>query len=145
MPSKTEPPPVLDLLKLDQSQWAYYLDLIESRQKVVGAASERRRHQRHAYLEFTQLGLVVDNGPRDRKMFLVRTFDLSASGVGLLHGRFIQAGQRVHVMMLHRHDGRVLVSGTTRRCELLEGHVHAVGVEFDEPIDPADFILMGFA
>lgn len=142
MPAPSPSIPVMDVLNLDQAEWAYYLDLIEQREQQEDPGRSTRRHERHAYLEFSQLGLVIDLNRKERQMFLVRTYDLSHSGVGLLHGRYVPVDTTVHVMMLHRTDGRVVVSGTIRRCELIEGHVHALGVEFNEPVEPGDYLLI---
>lgn len=64
--------------------------------------------------------------------FEVIPFDLSEGGVGLFHGRFEYPNTPCSVE-LEATDGELFkVEGVVRRCEMLRGRVHEVGIEFRE-------------
>jgi len=82
---------------------------------------------------------VLDKA-NNRTNFVVQPRDLSASGIGVLHGAFIHPGTRC-LVGLRRLDGTVAtIPGKIVRCRHIRNRLHELGVQFDERVSPADFI-----
>lgn len=66
--------------------------------------------------------------------------DLSATGIGLLHSHFIYPGSVCSVTLTDKMSVQTSISGKIMRCQHFSGVVHEVGVQFDQDIDPRQFI-----
>ncbi len=91
---------------------------------------------RYAEATFTHPG-----GTRARCVVSPRS--ISAGGIGVLHGGFVYLGSPC-VVHLRSLDGRAVdCPGRVVRCSHLSRHVHALGVKFDERLDPRHFVRLG--
>lgn len=91
---------------------------------------------RYAEATFTHPG-----GTRARCVVSPRS--ISAGGIGVLHGGFVYLGSPC-VVHLRSLDGRdVDCPGQVVRCSHISRHVHALGVKFEERIDPRRFVRLG--
>ena len=72
--------------------------------------------------------------------YTVPTRNLSAGGMAFLNGGFVYTGTRCHVQLLNRRAAQISVEGTVVRCRHLTGNIHEIGIQFDSPINPAEFI-----
>ena len=71
---------------------------------------------------------------------LTRTHNISAGGLGFLHGRFIYPDSRCICWLRHAAHGLMQLSGTIRWCKLITGRAHMSGVEFDNEIEISPFL-----
>ena len=95
-----------------------------------------RRHPRKPVSNNATGGLDVTNRDGSTRAFLVRPFDISLGGVGLLHGGYIHVGTIVSVIM-PMGDGELLrMPGKVARCELIRNRIHLIGVQFERELDP---------
>ncbi|MEM9082589.1 MAG: PilZ domain-containing protein, partial [Planctomycetota bacterium] len=62
-------------------------------------------------------------------------FDLSRGGIGLFHGRFEYPNTPCSVELRTEDGEGVKVEGVIRRCEMIRGRVHELGVQFKEDVD----------
>lgn len=82
-------------------------------------------------------GLEIASSSDGDRVFLVRPYDISPGGVGLLHGAYLHPGTQVKVVLSLR-DLRVMrIAGRVVRCDHLHQRVHSVGIAFAQPLDPA--------
>jgi hypothetical protein len=94
----------------------------------------------HARLPFDPVVVSLHRAEDGASMHMVSTRDLSAGGIGFRFTRAVPAGTRVDVTLV-RFDGvDVKIPGAVVHCSEMEDGWHAVGVQFDEPIDPEDYV-----
>lgn len=65
--------------------------------------------------------------------------NLSAGGMSLLHSAFVYPNTKVLVRLPGVSAGFVDVRGKVARCLHVQGRVHEVGVQFDEPVEMRSF------
>jgi hypothetical protein len=75
-----------------------------------------------------------------RKAYLVFARDLSSQGVSVLHGVFVAPNTRCLLTIRTLDKEPMQLPGLIRRCRLVGGRVHELGVKFDQPIDPRSFL-----
>lgn len=71
--------------------------------------------------------------------YLVPTRNISATGLGFLHGSFVYPGAKCLIQLTTMHGTWHNVPATIIRCNYITGRIHEVGVRFLETIDPAEF------
>lgn len=103
-------------------------------------ADERRSHTRHPAPPGFRVLVRFDTGSAASLAVLVPVSDMSAGGIGLLHSSYICPGARCVVSMLSVDREAIAVRGQVTHCEFIAGRTHIVGVMFDSPVEPADFI-----
>ena len=131
----------VDSLRLTDSEWlAYVAELDRESARHIDASTERR-HERVAYRNVVHLLATLHNQDGRTQKFMVRTHDLSESGMGFLHGSFIYPQSRIQLVLHHRMHGQSYHDGIVRRCEHFKRHIHRIGVEFDKPITLEDYLL----
>lgn len=131
--SSSDTPPI-DSLRMTDEQWLALADRLDGEAAAHHGRESGRRHERVAYRNIVRLAIAVEHPSGDRQRYLVRTHDLSASGIGFFHGAYMHVGTRVILLMTHRESGAQCVVGVVRRCAHVSQHIHKVGVEFNEQI-----------
>jgi FixJ family two-component response regulator len=66
--------------------------------------------------------------------------NLSSGGIGLLHNSYVYPDTMCTVWLPHPKKRTVAVQGRVVRCQHVRGKVHEIGVQFEEPLDPREFI-----
>ena len=128
-----------DILRLSAKQTAALLQQIDE-QAHTAVSHERRRSPRRPYQTASRLCVLLENEQRGKRTHALAPRNLSRTGMSLLHGKFVYGGTNC-VVGLRALDGQVVpVRGKVIWCRLVTGRVHELGVEFEEPIDLADFI-----
>ena len=72
--------------------------------------------------------------------YRVDAIDLSATGVGLMHGNFVYRGTECELHLVTCDREMVRVSGKVSRCDCFCAPVHILGVHFHAPIDVGNFV-----
>jgi hypothetical protein len=129
----------IDSLRLTDAQWLALADRLDGEAASHSVGNERRRHERVAYRSVIRLAIAVEHPSGDKQKYLVRSHDLSASGIGFFHGSYMHVGTKIILLMTHRQTGARCVVGVVRRCAHVSQRIHKVGVEFNEPIVLEDF------
>ncbi len=131
----------VDTLRLTNREWRELIDEIDRESSRYIDKLQLRRDERVAYRNVAHLLATITAADGRIQRFRVRTHDLSASGLGFLHGTFIYPGSKVKLVLNHCVQGPVYIDGVVRRCEHCKRHIHRVGVEFNKPIEAEMFIL----
>jgi len=101
---------------------------------------ERRYQRRATHLAIMHLHLEsAPRGEPDR--YLVRTRNLSDTGVGFIHSEAIPPGTRCQIALLDLEHQLVRRRGVVACSAECEERLHHVGLRFDEPINPTDFVM----
>jgi hypothetical protein len=66
--------------------------------------------------------------------FAVRPRDISPSGLGFLHGRFIHVGHECALTFILSREYGLRTTGTVAHCHHLQKQVHKVGIQFHEQV-----------
>lgn len=66
--------------------------------------------------------------------------NLSAGGIGLLHNAYVYPDTMCTVWLPHPEKRVMAVRGQVVRCQHIRGNVHEIGVQFEEPVDPREFV-----
>lgn len=131
--------PYRDLLHLTEKQ---VLDVVETLQiRGTRRPDERRKHERLPFHEETVL-LCALRTQLGQAPFLVKCIDISAGGIGFLHGAFIHLNTPCRMTLIAGGKIGFRLTGTIARCQHFKGHIHLVGVKFDEPLDPAQLEML---
>ncbi|MEX0886845.1 MAG: response regulator [Phycisphaeraceae bacterium] len=102
---------------------------------------ERRQDERHPCDHRVELIVQMQHpGGTTPVRYLVRPRDVSTTGIGFLHGGFVYEGTRCRTILIMPDGAPLLRDGQAVRCRHVRGHVHEVGLLFDNTIDPAPFI-----
>lgn len=132
---------MIDALRISDAKWHELLDQIDQSADATGDKRSARRHERVAYRNMTYMIVSVRQDRVNKQKFLVRTHNISQSGLAYLHGNYMHVGTCIELVMLHQTRGVARVLATVRRCTHLTGTVHHIGVEFDQPLDDLDGYL----
>lgn len=86
------------------------------------------------------LTLIKDDGTTSH--YLAYPRNLSAGGIGILHGAFVHLGMKCMVSIIDNANRSRNIRGKVVRCAHVSGRVHQVGVNFDEPVRVEDFLAL---
>lgn len=99
-----------------------------------------RVNQRYSIDPPKELTMDLQSDAFARKMYQVFARDLSSQGVSLLHGVFVAPNTRCLLTIKTLDKEPMQLPALVRRCRLVGGRVHELGVKFDQPIDPRSFL-----
>lgn len=115
------------------------LERMESNSKGNEIQDTRRQHQRIPY-HSPFLNISLTSRQMSRTNICVATRNISRSGVSVLHSNFVHTGTGTSVTLQRLDSSTVTVRGTVVRCQHISGIVHEIGIKFDVPIHPQEFI-----
>ncbi|MFK7789462.1 MAG: PilZ domain-containing protein [Phycisphaeraceae bacterium] len=132
----------IDTLRLTDAQWLECLAEIKHVRETQAAihAKSRAHERRDCDLALLMLANMFCSDGR-RQLYTIRTFDISAVGMGFLHGSYVYVDTRLELLLKHREDGWKKISGKVMRCDYFKNMVHQIGVIFDEELNLEDYIL----
>jgi hypothetical protein len=93
----------------------------------------RREHERLPFNEDALLLCEVKSGEKTPP-YLVKCIDLSVGGLGFLHGAYVHVGTPCIITLIVGKKQGFRADAKVARCEHHKGHVHVVGVKFDQPL-----------
>lgn len=129
---------ILDTLHLSDAQWRELAGKLQQSTPPPADTTEKRRHKRVEYLG--RIGIAVRTYEKDWAKFMVLTRDLSCSGLGFVHGGFLYTGSECRIVLKAKDEEILCVNGVVKRCRLIQGTLHDIGVEFSGPIDANLFV-----
>lgn len=128
---------LIDTLHLSDEQWRTLAERLDHDDPYT---TGQRRHQRIAYRKLAQIAVAILQPGGKWAKYIVRSRDLSPGGIGFIHGSYIYLGSECRVILKDCNEQVTCLDGVVKRCELLEGTAHDVGVQFNEEIDVEQFI-----
>ncbi|MEM9064419.1 MAG: response regulator [Planctomycetota bacterium] len=66
--------------------------------------------------------------------------NLSRGGMAILHNAYLHPGSRCAIALPHPVHRFVKIAGTVVRSTHRTGTIHEVGIQFDRPVDPKEFL-----
>lgn len=110
-----------------------------------GSSPKSKRRARRWSAQAKKIILTTMDAGGSPKHFSVLARNLSSGGLAVLHGGFIHKGSKCYIT-LRGIDGKPRTLGATIvRCNHLQKHLHDLGVKFDAPVNPRDFLDFGDA
>lgn len=128
-------PDAYETLRLSRKEWDHILALLKSGMRMNDDYDDKREHARYVALDLMKIVIQVTDPGGCQASIVVHGYDISAKGIGLVHGRYLYPGSRCVCWLRHASKGVLPISGTLRWCRHVRGMVHMSGVELDEPVD----------
>ena len=134
----------IDTLRLTQTERDLLIDGLEKSARDSRVEHEGRTHERVGFntknfpVTFTHPGGVETR-------CLVTARNLSIGGLGFLHGGFLHANTACAIELPTIFGDSRVIRGAVRSCRHVAGKIHEIGVRFDAPIDPYEFLEPGDA
>jgi len=125
-------------LRISQKELDTLLDSMEQAPNARTTTSKRKAHR--WTLRGPSVVLTVRTQIGGHTHFAVASRNLSSSGIGVIHGGYIHIGTVCVVSMRTKSGETRSMSGRVVKCRLTRGNFHDVGIAFDSPINPMDFI-----
>lgn len=131
-------------LWISDRQWMRMLQQIE-RDSQQYTEDDRRDPSDTRFGVSFRCVIRIGQGSDSAGIYLVRTRDLSAGGIGFMHSQSVPTKTRC-TFALQSEDGRGrIVAGQVAWCRPLrhmqtDQPVYAVGLQFDKPIDVKPFV-----
>jgi len=105
------------------------------------AASKNRRFKRRQF-RLASLDMEVHHTGGVPTKLSVVCRNISSGGAALLHNSFLHVGTKVVLSFRNATRGNVSVIGKVAHCSHVRALVHQLGIKFDQPIKPADFLQL---
>src|SRR5437868_1999499 len=86
----------------------------------------QRRQNRLPYVHRASLVIQMCHSGASQLNYLLRARNLSAEGIGFLHGSFVYTGTACVVSLLNKQGKPVRIEGRVVRCKHVRKHVHEV-------------------
>ena len=136
MPSNTP----IDTLRLSAKD----LDqIIADLEKDSGGEKSIRRSLKRWTFSGCKALLTLNSDLGSPRHFIIAPRNLSAGGVAALHGGYIHVGTKCTVSMKRLDRTAKSVRGRIVRCSHMQGNLHDLGIQFDQHIDPEQFVDFG--
>ena len=103
------------------------------------ATRHGRRSTRHPF-RGEMMPFVVMQPGGSVGAYLVLTRNLSSGGLAMIHGGYLHPGTKCRMMLATVHGQNVVIGGRVRRCRHIKGNLHEIGVEFNAPVIPEEFV-----
>lgn len=128
----------LDLLPSEPEQQAILDDLDGQAKPVTGP--DARQFPRVPYRRTAKFILQIENPGGSPAVSVVKSRNLSRTGIGFLHGQFVRPASACGITLLTIDGQWIRIWGTIVRCRRVSDGVHEVGVKFNQPIDRTKFV-----
>jgi len=120
-------------VKLDPDQWSALFDNINLAEQMI-PGRERREHARIDYDSSVTLYAEFDEAEEEKK-YLVRTRNISSSGLGFIHHSEVVVDTRVRFTVFDQDSRVCSLEGVSARTDLIEEGLWDIGIRFDQLID----------
>ncbi|MBS0188799.1 MAG: PilZ domain-containing protein [Planctomycetes bacterium] len=114
--------------------------LLKRLDEADAAASSKHRRYKRRQLRLSALELEVHHAGGVPTKLNVVCRNISSGGAALLHNSFLHVGTKVVLNFRTPTRGTVAVTGKVAHCQHVRALVHQLGIKFDQPIKPAEFL-----
>jgi len=135
--AKDGPTQFIDTLKLSDEQWS---ELSDELKRFSSSDGGQRKHKRIPFRTLSQIAVTIQKPDESWSKYIVRSRDLSPGGIGFIHGSYVHTGSPCRVILKDLSGELACLEGVVRRCDLLLGRAHIIGVKFNEEIVLTNFI-----
>ncbi len=115
------------------------VDLLDKLDSEEGANAGKRGNERFSYRRGSVTTSLQQPGDSSALSCLVHTRCVGQDGISFLHGSYVHIGSACSIQLVTLHGSWEDVTGSVVRCEYVEGNIHEVTVQFENPIDPSLF------
>ncbi len=116
------------------------LDESDRESEAKGRKAPRKFKRRSYRIACLAVDLIAPGGAATAVTMVCR--NLSSGGIAALHNSFLHPGTHVHVTLKHVSRGPTVLAAKVTHSQHLKGVVHQVGIKFDQPIKPSDYIKL---
>src|SRR5262245_34695363 len=117
--------------EISEEQWAALAAVPDA--GVLHIGQERRSQPRAEHRVVAQVFLGLSNkGSKER--YLIRTRDLSQNGIGFVHSKPVQLGERCEISLLTSDNRLLHRSGVVAACTPQGRSLYSVGIKLDKPL-----------
>lgn len=128
----------IESLRLSDKQWEQVVSAIrESQNKRTQC---RRVHPRSEDMGLASVVLEIKQPGGTKSTLLANGYDLSASGVGVIHGQYLYPGSECTCWLPHASEGMKALVGKARWCRHITGAAHMSGIQFKQIINEFEYI-----
>lgn len=106
------------------------------------AASSKHRRFKRRQFRLASLEMEVHHAGGVPTRLNVVCRNISSGGAALLHNSFLHNGTKVVLNFRNPTRGAVSVSGKIAHCSHVRSLIHQLGIKFDQPIKPSDFLQL---
>lgn len=107
----------------------------------IAASGKNRRFKRRQF-RLAALELEVHHAGSVPTKLNVVCRNLSSGGAALLHNSYLHVGTKVVLNFQHALRGVTPVVGKVAHCAHVRAVIHQLGIKFDSPIKPAEFLQL---
>ena len=129
----------IDTLRLSSNEQQELLRGLERDEADRGFAN-LRHHQRLSYQPAAGIVISLGHPGGSQALYLVRPRNISAGGIGFLHGNYLHEGSHCGLALRTIDKRTRTLAGRVAWCRHLRGRVHEVGVSFKQSIDIQQFV-----
>ena len=134
-----EEPEFKSHLQLSADERGRLLSRLDASARPSGSDRESRREKRSSY-RASDIALIVQHPGGGVGRFLMFSRNLSAGGIGFIHGGFLHPGSECSLLLRRRDGSPMALVGQIAHCRHLSGRHHEIGIQFSEDIDPEEVI-----
>lgn len=106
------------------------------------AASAKHRRFKRRQFRLASLEMEVHHAGGVPTKLSVVCRNISSGGAALLHNSFLHLGTKVVLNFRNAARGSVSITGKVAHCSHVRSLVHQLGIKFEQPIKPADFLQL---
>lgn len=131
----------INTLGLSIPELATLLKRLDESDAASGGGSKSRRFKRRQ-LRLSALQMEVHHAGGMATKLNVVCRNLSSGGAAVLHNSFLHMGTKVVLNFKHATRGNVGVIGKVAHCAHVRACVHQLGIKFEHPVKPSDFLQL---
>lgn len=106
----------------------------------ISATSSRRGSARLNYRK-ASVSICIEQPGGGSTTVRVISRNLSRGGMSVLHAAYLHPGTRCVVLLRHRVKGDQPIKARVARCRHVTRKVHEIGLQFDGPVNVADYVI----
>ena len=122
-------------LQINAAERDQMLARLDAFARSSGGERESRSEKRWPY-RTSNIALIVQHPGGGAGRFLVCSRNLSAGGIGFIHGGYLHPGSECSILLRDRDGSPMALAGKVVYCRHLNGRYHEIGIKFSERIDP---------
>lgn len=130
---------IIDTLRLSEREASELLAEIEK--ASAGSPLESLRQTKRWRLQSQRAVLSLKSQTGELQRMLAFPRNVSTGGASLLFGGFLHTGTPCQVTLRTLGGISEPVPGVVRRCRHVAGRVHELGIEFDRPVNPREYLI----
>ena len=126
----------IDALRISSRECEQILQSLEQGTRSVDGNRNQRGENDRVEIGNDLVAVVRPMSQEGRAArFIVRGRNISATGLGFLHGQFLYKNTSCEIILINREQQGFKLRGRVVRCRFVEKNVHEIGIRFDQAVD----------